>query len=97
MYFADWALLKGYMGLPSEIFAKLPCNVVEKPLFKTLQEADYDTLFHELFSYTDGPSKDWKKQDWICLDCIREFFRMSVFRWWRDRKVRGNILPLVSS
>jgi len=85
----NWARLKGYIGLPSENFLKLSSNVVEKQLFKTLREANYDTLFHELFAHRDGPSKDWTKQDWICLDCIPEFFRMSVFRWWRERKVRA--------
>ncbi|KAF8551973.1 hypothetical protein OG21DRAFT_1466417 [Imleria badia] len=85
----NWARLKGYMGLPSEIFVKLPSNVVERPLFNTLKEANYDTLFHELFADTDGPSKDWTKEDWICIDCIREFFRMSIFRWWRERKLRA--------
>ena len=91
----DWARLKGCIGLPSEIFVKLPCNVVERPLFKTLQEANYDTLFHELFAHRGDTSKDWTKQNWICVDCIREFFRMSVCRWWRQRKARGNILLLV--
>jgi hypothetical protein len=91
----DWARLKGYIGLSSEIFVKLPYNVVERPLFKILQEANYDTLFHELFAHRGDPSKDWTKQDWICLECIQEYFRISVFRWWRQRKARGNILLLV--
>lgn len=93
----DWARLKGYIGIPSENFPNLSRNVVEKPLFKTLLEADYDTLFHELFAHRGEHSKDWTKQDWICIDCIREFFRVSVFRWWREQKVQGNILILVCS
>ncbi|KAI9574080.1 hypothetical protein HD554DRAFT_2055080 [Boletus coccyginus] len=90
----NWARLKGYIGIPSENFPNLSSNVVEKPLFKMLLEADYDTLFHELFAHRGEHSKDWTKQDWICIDCIREFFRVSVFRWWREQKIQaGDSIP----
>ena len=97
LHLSDWERLKGYLGVLSEIFPKLSDNVVEKPLFKTLREANYDTLFYELFENKDDRFKDWTTRDWICLDWIQKFFRISVFRWWCERKVRGNIFALVRS
>ncbi|KAH0829205.1 hypothetical protein J3R83DRAFT_2765 [Lanmaoa asiatica] len=76
----NWAHLKGYFGVLSEIFLELSYNTVEKPLFNALRETSYNTLFHELFAHRGDPYTDWTKQDWICLDCIQEFFKTTVFR-----------------
>ena len=87
----DWAFLKGRLESPSEVFLNLACNLVQRPLFEMLREANYETLFHELFTHRGESSQDWTKQDWLCINCIREFFVLTVFRWWRARKVQSNI------
>ena len=96
IHLLDWGYLKGQLGVLSEVFFALVANVVEKPLFNMLREADYETLFHELFANKGEPFQDWTKQDWICLGCIHKFFLPTVFRWWRARKAEGSVLVLVS-
>ena len=96
IYLLDWGYLKGTLGILSQVFFALVANVVEKPLFKMLREADYEILFHELFANKGEPFQDWTKQDWICLGCIQEFFVPTVLRWWRARKAEGSVLVLVS-
>ena len=96
VYLLDWGYLRGKLGILSEAFFALVANEIEKPLFKMLREADYETLFHELFANKGEPFQDWTKQDWICLGCIQEFFVPTVLRWWRARKAEGTVLVLVS-
>ncbi|KAF9235397.1 hypothetical protein BU15DRAFT_51483 [Melanogaster broomeanus] len=89
-FLLDWGYLKGTLESPSETFVKLPYNLVEKPLFQVVRSADYSTLFHELFACRGDSFAKWSKEDWLCYDCIQNFFQQTLLRWWRDRKVRGN-------
>ncbi|KAF9243105.1 hypothetical protein BU15DRAFT_43270 [Melanogaster broomeanus] len=89
-FLLDWGYLKGSLGSPSEALFKLPYNLVEKPLFQAVRDANYSTLFHELFACRGDSFTKWSKEDWICYDCIQNFFQQTLLRWWRDRKFRGN-------
>ncbi|KAH8823315.1 hypothetical protein DL96DRAFT_1683439 [Flagelloscypha sp. PMI_526] len=49
------------------------------------------TQFHATYSETND---DWKKEDWLCTDCLIKFLQIATPKWWVNRKnERGDPVP----
>ncbi|KAI0374460.1 hypothetical protein BV20DRAFT_1011510 [Pilatotrama ljubarskyi] len=41
----------------------------------------------------DADDGQWSKDEWYCLECIKQLFRQRFMLWWRDAKLRSGAPP----
>ena len=52
-----------------------------------------ETIVHEMMAMepegedTDG--EQWSKDEWYCMECIKQLFRNRFMLWWREAKRQG--------
>ncbi|KAH8823221.1 hypothetical protein DL96DRAFT_266684 [Flagelloscypha sp. PMI_526] len=53
-----------------------------------------DSLFAEFHDAYSETSDDWKKDDWVCEKCLVELVKVSIPKWWINKKSeRGEPVP----
>ncbi|OCH87460.1 hypothetical protein OBBRIDRAFT_889761 [Obba rivulosa] len=97
----NWTLLKGCLN-PREMCdlldALLPRNKIEvSPIIDDMKgkvdEFDYKGMIEEMLEMEPDPLGMWSKDQWYCLECVRELFRQRFRKWLLARKLnRGSAL-----
>ena len=87
----DWSSLKGMLGADMHYLFKgrLWENPAESQFRKEVRNIDWSDLCHELFDVRRDPFTGWRKQDWVCTDCMRIFMTDTLPRWWFQHKQRS--------
>jgi len=85
----NWDYLRCYYtNLSESVTPSLGKNRVEIKLYKALALAGKDTsrFMHQMFNNKREPYTQWRKADWVCLECLGMFISETIPFWWLDRK-----------
>ncbi|EMD41884.1 hypothetical protein CERSUDRAFT_90467 [Gelatoporia subvermispora B] len=94
----NWPLLKGCLN-PREM-----CNLLDALLPRNPEETtwiiddmkgeiskfEYKGMMEEMLALEPDPSGIWSKDQWYCLECVRELFRQRFRKWLLERKRKRN-------
>ncbi|KAI0757301.1 hypothetical protein C8Q80DRAFT_1132958 [Daedaleopsis nitida] len=98
------SLLSGTLSVPDKLKllpGLLPDNRTEFHLLRehlwrghNQHRIPEDAIFHALVDLDqaeDGSEggKEWSKDGWYCLDCIKELYRRRFMEWWRHEKAKS--------
>ena len=62
---------------------------MESQLRETLRNLDYRTFMDTLFDARSHIHSDWKKDDWICRNCLSSLWIDALDIWWLELKRKG--------
>lgn len=83
----DWTQGLSVLQVGALLPGKLPQNYSETdPLSKTVRSMGYPDLLARLFREKEIPFDDLTEQDWLCVDCLKDFVKHHLCRWWLDHK-----------
>ncbi|EJD04341.1 uncharacterized protein FOMMEDRAFT_155473 [Fomitiporia mediterranea MF3/22] len=90
----NWHLLHRYLEfglLLNCLPGRIPGNkYLAGEIRRLLSRQDSLTfLLCELFDSQNDPEGRWKKSDWLCINCIRNFWKESLLSWIVDQLVEG--------
>ena len=75
------------------------CRQIEKHVLKPLAPDRESVVFHEMTDLELEPEEQdahtgeqWSKDEWYCLDCIKELSRQRFLPWWKKTKQGGECL-----
>ena len=99
---SDMFLLAGLFPVRERIYllpGLLPRNGEERKLIENhiLNPQGLDrekAVFHEMVDLEVEPvnndaEEQWAKDDWYCLDCIKELYRQRFMLWWKKTRQGG--------
>jgi len=86
----NWDFLKGFLwcdlGFKYLVKGQLAKNQAERGLHNILCKMDYSMLMCQLFDMRGSEYSNWAKEDWVCYNCVSEFFIDTMPFWWLERK-----------
>ncbi|KDQ13413.1 hypothetical protein BOTBODRAFT_111608 [Botryobasidium botryosum FD-172 SS1] len=85
----NWDYLRCYYtNLSESVTLSLGKNRTETKLHKALALAckDISRFMHQMFNNKREPYTQWRKADWVCLECLGMFISETIPFWWLDRK-----------
>ena len=52
-----------------------------------------ETIVHQMMGMDlegeDADGEHWSKDEWYCIECIKQLFRNRFMLWWREAKQQG--------
>ncbi|KAH8823220.1 hypothetical protein DL96DRAFT_1616969 [Flagelloscypha sp. PMI_526] len=77
--------------MPGELAFHCPDRPGIQSILKGATPDSMFTEFHDAYSET---SDDWKKDDWVCEMCLIELVKISIPKWWINKKEeQGEPMP----
>ena len=78
--FQLWLLLPG----------RLPHSRTETELLRsTIHDMSFAGIMTQLFRDKEIPFETLQPDDWLCVECTKEFIKRHFFKWWLDHKPTG--------
>nr|VWP01410.1 DNA helicase (EC [Ganoderma boninense] len=66
------------------------CKLIEENILTPRVSDREKTVFHEMVDLEvddDAPAEEqWSKDEWYCLDCIKELYRQRFLPWWKKTR-----------